>query len=501
MALSRRQKQLQRDWQHASDYKSWQAIGAELDELEGSAEWRHDDASPEYDYRLIRARLSELRRLREEHRVRELVFVLHEGLHGNLGNIANPKLYGYCRSGTKILLESYLHEVAICLNYLCDNDFEEFPQEEKVLFFKRTGSSFGRSGLMLSGGATLGMFHLGVLKALWNENLLPRVITGSSAGSIIAGTVGSRLDSELDDAFQPGGLNLEAWRAVDLRTAWRRRAFMDPVQLESCIATNMGDYTFEEAFERSRRIVGITVSPVGAHQQGRLLNYLSAPNVIMRRASLASCSIPGVFPAVSLLAKNYGGETVGYMPQHKWQDGSLRADLPMLRLARLHNVNHYIVSQTNPHVVPFMRSERKRLKRGRGVGAFVSELARSSVQVYSKHVMETARDHMDPEGFGRVLEKIHAVTTQRYSGDVTIFPRQPPNKLLKMMANPTEADIQHFIEEGERRTWPQLERIRNSTVISRTFEACLQRMKDRGVTRGNLSERIVNFRNKAAVRK
>ncbi|MEN8719588.1 MAG: DUF3336 domain-containing protein [Oceanococcaceae bacterium] len=483
MVRNRRFKRLHRDWQNAPDYATWLAMGAELDEMEGRSEWRYEDASSEYDYRMIRGRLDELRRLREDHRVRELVFVLHEGLHGNLGNIANPSLYAHCRAGTKILLESYLNEVAICLNYLCDNDFEDFPLDEKVLFFKRTGSSFGRSALMLSGGATLGMFHLGVIKALWQERLLPRVITGSSAGSIIAGMVGTRLDEEMNEAFHPGGMYLEAWRTVDLRTAWKRRAFMDPVQLEACLASNMGEYTFEEAFNRTRRIVGITVSPVDAHQQGRLMNYLSAPNVLMRRASLASCSIPGVFPAVSLLAKNYRGETVGYMPQQKWQDGSLRSDLPMLRLARLHNVNHYIVSQTNPHVVPFMRSERKRLNKGRGVGAFASELARSSLQVYSKHVMETARDHMDPEGFGRILEKVHAITTQRYSGDVTIFPRQPPKKLLQVMSNPTDADIQRFIADGERRTWPQIERIRNSTVVSRTFEACLQRMKDRGVTR------------------
>ncbi len=498
MAQSRRFKQLNRDWQNAPEYKTWLAIGAELDELEGRADWRYEDVSTEYDYRMVRARVEELRRLREDHRVRELVFVLHEGLHGNLGNIANPSLYAHCRAGTKILLESYLHEVAICLNYLCDNEFDEFPLDEKVLFFKRTGSSFGRSGLMLSGGATLGMFHLGVIKALWQEQLLPRVITGSSAGSIIAGAIGTRSDDELDAAFQPGELHLEAWRTVDLRTAWKRRAFMDPVQLETCLASNMGEFTFEEAFEKTRRIVGITVSPVDTHQHGRLLNYLSAPNVLMRRASLASCSIPGVFPAVSLLAKSYGGETVGYMPSHKWQDGSLRADLPMLRLARLHNVNHYIVSQTNPHVVPFMRSERKRLQRGRGLGAFASELARSSLQVYSKHVVETARNHMDPEGFGRILEKVHAITTQRYSGDVTIFPKQPPKKLLQVMSNPTDADIQRFIEEGERRTWPQIERIRNSTVISRTFESCLQRMKDRGVTRNAPAQKVVPFASKTA---
>jgi len=41
----------------------------------------------------------------------------------------------------------------------------------------------------------------------------------------------------------------------------------------------------------------------------------------------------------------------------KWVDGSVHQDLPMNRLAELFNVNHFIVSQTNPHVLPFLAHE------------------------------------------------------------------------------------------------------------------------------------------------
>lgn len=474
----RKDKQLELELENAQDYRSWRAIALELDEIEGKAAWRAEDETRDYDYRLIQRRLNELRVLREEQRVRELVFALHEGLHGNLGNIANPKLYTYCRVGTKLLIEAYLHEVAICLNYLCDNDFPDFPLEEKILFFKRTGSSFGRSALLLSGGATLGMFHLGVIKALWSEGVLPRVLSGSSAGSIIAGAIGVRTDEELAKVFEPDALYLDAFRLFDLREAMRNRSLMDQRQLHHCLNENMGEYTFEEAFERTRRIVGITVSPIEPHQQGRLLNYLTAPNVLLSRASLASCAVPGVFPPVMLQGKDYNGDIVGYMPGKKWQDGTLRSDLPMLRLARLHNVNHYIVSQTNPHVVPFLRDDRQR--HSSGLVSLVSELARSSYGVYSKHIVETARHRMDPEGWWRVVEKMLALTNQRFSGDVNIFPSQTPKKLMRMFSSPTEDDMRLFIRSGERRAWPQIERIRNATVISRAFDDCLQRMKDRG---------------------
>ncbi|RYH18195.1 hypothetical protein EON65_27530 [archaeon] len=42
----------------------------------------------------------------------------------------------------------------------------------------------------LSGGAYLGYYHLGVVKALFEEGLLPRVISGASAGSIMTAIVG-----------------------------------------------------------------------------------------------------------------------------------------------------------------------------------------------------------------------------------------------------------------------------------------------------------------------
>ena len=49
---------------------------------------------------------------------------------------------------------------------------------------------------MLSGGAALGFYHVGVVKALLNNGLLPRVLSGASAGSIVCAMVGTRTDEE-----------------------------------------------------------------------------------------------------------------------------------------------------------------------------------------------------------------------------------------------------------------------------------------------------------------
>lgn len=462
-----------RDLEQATTYAEWRAAALELDRLEGAEAWKQDETSDDYDHLLIRERLAEMRELRRSGEVRQLVYSLSEGLHGNLGNVADPVLYTYSRVGTKKLVEDYIEEAVRCLDYICVGDFPDFTAEEKILFFKRTGTSFGRSALLLSGGATLGMFHLGVIKSMWEQGILPRVISGSSAGAIIASMVGTRTDEELPAIFDPHSLNLQAFQTVSLRQVLRGNALMDPSQLAACLDRNIGDGGFLPNFERTRRILGVTVSPAEEHQQARLLNYLTAPHVTVRSAVLASCAVPGVFPPVVLQAQDYSGATVPYMRSKRWVDGSIANDLPMLRLARLHNVNHYIVSQTNPHVVPFMRDHNPRRFSVRAV-------AQQFATAASRDVLKVTRNYVGAAAPGRIVDMLNDVLQQRYSGDISIFPRQSPTQLMRMFSNPSPEAIAGFIRDGERATWPKLERIRLQTRISRAFEDCLFWLKDQG---------------------
>lgn len=468
-----------RDLANAADYASWKQIALELDHVEGAHAWKQDETSDDYDYLLIRERLMRMRELRARGDVRQLVFNLAESLHRNLGNTSNPSLHGRCRFGTKRLIEEYFEEVRCCLDYICVGDFPDFSDDEKMLFFKRTGHSFGRSALLLSGGATLGMFHLGVIKALWEQDLLPRVLTGSSAGAIVATMTGTRTDAELPQVFDVDNLNLQAFQKVGLRNVMSSGALMDPAQLEDCLIRNIPAGSFLEAFERTGRILGVTVSPARTNQAPRLLNYLTSPNVVARRAVLASCAVPGVFPPVMLEGLDYNGQVVPYMRSRRWVDGSLSNDLPLLRLARLHNVNHYIVSQTNPHIVPFMREQDRRHRHG------VLPFAREAATLLGRDVLKLTRQHLGAEGMlgaARIVDKLNEILQQRYSGDISIFPHHTPRQLLRMFSNPSPDEIRRYIREGERTTWPKLERIRQQTQISRSFEDCLAWLKNRGTS-------------------
>ena len=176
---------------------------------------------------------------------------------------------------------------------------------DKLSFFNETRHAFGRSALLLSGGATLGLYHAGVLKALHDNDLLPRVISGSSVGSIIVAMLGTRTDKEIEQMLLPGSteitLNFFPPNASSVKRKVKRflqsGVLMDIGILRECVKANVRHLTFQEAYDRSGRIINIVVSPStgsGNQDTSRLLNYLTAPNVLVWSAALASCAIPGV---------------------------------------------------------------------------------------------------------------------------------------------------------------------------------------------------------------
>ncbi|CAN0254525.1 unnamed protein product, partial [Laminaria digitata] len=125
---------------------------------------------------------------------------------------------------------------------------------------------------------------------------------------------------------------------------------MDTDYFRKVLRNNIGPATFQEAFDRTGRIVNITVAPQNRTDPPRLLNYLTAPHVVVWSAAVCSSSVPGVFEPSMLLVKDADGSThPDSGPTEKFVDGSMEADLPMQQISELFNINHFIVSQVNPH--------------------------------------------------------------------------------------------------------------------------------------------------------
>ena len=100
-----RLKKLEQDIQHATSYAAFKEASLLHDELSGANEWKASDTSNDYDYKLIRKRVQRLQIARGKNDSHGLMSILHEGLHGNLSNIANPAMRTGCKISTKVLIE------------------------------------------------------------------------------------------------------------------------------------------------------------------------------------------------------------------------------------------------------------------------------------------------------------------------------------------------------------------------------------------------------------
>ncbi|KAI8149462.1 acyl transferase/acyl hydrolase/lysophospholipase [Fennellomyces sp. T-0311] len=463
----------------ATNYEQWAEAAAVLDDLEGLDAWKRDPVDKEYDWELIQTRLEQLQRVRETTQSQSaMIFALRTSLSRNLGDMGNPKLYSHSRIGTKALISSYIEEVVRQLNWVCDEPSPDLDLRAKHDFFMTIRQSFGRTALLLSGGGTLGLNHLGVLKCLHSAKLLPRIISGASSGSIMAAMVCTRTDEEIPYMFNPTGIKLDVFeRNGQPDTPWMRLQRLvskgqlyDLEILQEAMRSNLGDMTFQEAFNRTRWILNITVSSSTVYDMPRLLNYLTAPDVVIWSAVAVSCSVPFFYGSSALYAKDKNGNIVPWNPSEQlYIDGSVDNDLPMNKLSELFNVNHFIVCQVNPHVIPFLPKTNSPSPIRKAAG-FCMHLAKSEIQHRCTQLTELG---VVPSFFN----KVQSIISQKYSGDITIIPDIGYGDFLKVLSNPTNDVVMDSIVRGERATWPKISIIKNHLQIELTIDAILYRLR------------------------
>lgn len=122
----------------------------------------------------------------------------------------------------------------------------------------------------------------------------------------------------------------------------------DPEVIKRAMRHNLGDMTFLEAYMKTRKVLNITVSSPTMYEMPTLLNYLTAPNVLIWSAVVTSCAVPAFFQPCTLYSKNSEGEIIPWTTSHEdemWIDGSVENDIPQQRLAEMFNITNFIVSQ------------------------------------------------------------------------------------------------------------------------------------------------------------
>ncbi len=456
----------------AASYDEWKEAAIALDAKTGADRWRFVEQSRNYDHVSIRARLEQLRAFRAEQDDRGLLFSLNEGIHGNLGGMGRSILYEKTRFGTKQLIVDYVDEVAAALEHLASPAVSEISFEEKLDFFRRADHCFGQSAFMMSGSGSLLYFHIGVVKALWQQGLLPNVMSGSSGGSFVGALASTHSEDELENIFDPEYLVHEIKQEARgfKRLSKLKPEIMQVKEILKILDRLIPDLTFQEAYERTGRQLNVSIAPAETHQKSRLLNAITSPNVFIREAIMASGAVPGVYPPVTLAAKNHLGEKQAYLPSRKWVDGSVSDDMPAKRLARLYGVNHYIVSQTNPHVIPFVADGKK----SRDTLGLIRDASVSTARAWYNVGATTLEKPLSvSSSLTRFNNIALSIINQDYIGDINILPPKRFFNPFRLLSYRSEEEIMELITSGEKATWPKLEMIRIQSKISRTLDKIL----------------------------
>lgn len=427
----------------ASDYEEWCDIAHQIDSVLGNDLWRQTPVSSKYDYKLISTRLKQIVAARSDENANELVSLLRSGLLRNLGSIANSELYNRSYFGTKLLIEEYITEVIGSLEYLAATKTFFASHQAKLDFLHDTRQSFGRSCLVLHGGSMFGICHVGVVRGLFLQGLLPRIVSGATVGALVAALV----------CFVDDDILLQVLDELPHKLALVHHGFDKPDRdTKSCKSTTMvdrilsaeyppemlslvehvrlvlGDTTFEQAYLKSDRVLNITITPVTnkPHSIPTLLNYLTTPNVTVWsavKASLGTGSLVHLSTEtdnITLMCKDHCGrlkpytkQTMTFIPANKAIYDDDRAS-PYTKQAELFNVNNFTVSLARPYLAPLFAGEQTY----RGRGGWLPRLSKVFKLELQHRLRQLAKLGLLPDLVHRVL------VDERVQGgeDVTIVP-------------------------------------------------------------------------------
>ena len=273
-------------------YDEWVNLAKELDVKLGKEAWKsagtaaHKCAHPRchihnnfYDC----GHITRLTKALNAHKnnVSELLPAIHASCVHNVGGIENSELYSHTFHGTKVFVQEFYNALESSLEALKSIPASKKDYTQKTL--RDISANWGRTALFLSGGGAMAYPDLGVVRGLLERGLLPRILCGSSCGSLVAALVCLRSDQEaLEVLRDPEAIsrrfvfNDEAWGVIAHRLRTEGCLVDHRRWAERLQWVTFGNTTFLEAYKKTGKILNISVTDV-ATSSPILLNYI-VPN-------------------------------------------------------------------------------------------------------------------------------------------------------------------------------------------------------------------------------
>lgn len=486
-------KQAIKNAENSRSYQEWLQHATTLDRLCGVAEWKADPASGYYDYRMILHRTKKLKDFIESKNVEALVDLLRGGcLARNFGNINNPRLYQHGMTGTKYAIRDYLCTICDALDVCAAVHPEDQRSplatiQDKIDFFIELKHIVGHTALLFSGGASAAIRSMGVIKCFSELKLLPRIYCGSSTGSFFAALLCAFRDNELEGKLQhirTKGLYLihadsaasdpHSNLLISAYRTWKLHGFL--INKQYCadqIMEIFGDLTFLDAYKKTGRVLNITVSREVKHNGPKLLNHITAPNVLLWSAIVASSTIPIVFNYEDIYEKDEYGNIRTWDPlgSGNWVDGSIENDLPVAHLTRMFSVKHSITVQNNFFCVPL---------KFKAILPFWAKGVISYIESILILILRAILSTLSTFGVigGSLLRYEANMLDQKWFHDVTISPEYFTFRdLARTFMNADPDFIAEVEDKGKKCTWSKFSMIQDQTMIEHKLDEILYRLK------------------------
>jgi hypothetical protein len=165
----------------------------------------------------------------------------------------------------------------------------------------------------------------------------------------------------------------------------------------------------------------------------------------------------------------------------------MEQDLPMQQLSEMFNVNHFIISQANPHAVMFANYNQKQnvwASPLTGVANAMLSFLKNQVRSWISHLVECLGARRIAPFFDTERGVGMQFFTQEYEGrpsDISLIPwighRGLMSAMLHIIYNPSEAEFREWIAASERETWKYIPAIKSHIAEEVTLDRCVQRLR------------------------
>ena len=513
----------------AQSFEQWQEAALQIDQHLSNDLWRRQPVGPDYDTRLVIDRTDALTEAIEADDDEQVESLFRAGLLRNLGNITSPNLFHVAFAGTKISIDQYVRSMCLAVRHLSSLSVHADPRygitaQEKMDLMHDSRQAYGRTALILQGGAIYGITHFGIIKALHLRGLLPRIIVGHGVGALVAALVCIHREQQLVPFLEAKTAILSHFstdpivrdtdpisRFFDAITDFLRKLERCHIRygregnllgvdlLESLVKEYLGDMTFQEAYDHTKRVLNITVYTPEAPGSPTLLNYLTARDVLIRTAAMASnTASTDVRRPVVLLSKDDTGNIVPWrarngrpLKSHRHSPTLSQHPRPLQRVAQLFNVNHFIVSQPRPYLAPLLRSfapQQNSTTHRSTLSIFLmpfNKLAASILRLSAAEIHHRLAQ-LDTFGLLPSLPRRLLLDEQLPGSHIILSPSLTFEDLGKIFDSPiTRDELDYWTLKGERVVWPNVAALKVRCAVEVELDRSYQAVRVSSVAPSN----------------